>query len=267
MRDAAGIGVATGAYARSFGAISQAAGFSVAQTSVLSWPCSPGRPSSRWSGWWGREGRRGRAWRPRCSWGREALDGVRLAPLLGVRGLARLGAAHLVIDESTAMATARDEVPAGSASGRRASRSSCAGTRDRRRRPGRERPGRPALARPGRGGARGVPGARRAPSPHRETATVAAIAAWRPRSPPRSPRPVPVLLAAAVAVAAGLRPRTVTADVAGRARGSCGCYILKLAGVSLPQCVLPTARPPDRGVAPGGAPLGAGRDPDLRHRP
>jgi predicted branched-subunit amino acid permease len=44
---------------------------------------------------------------------RNALYGVRLAPLLRVRGLRRLGAAHLVIDESTAMATARDDPRAG----------------------------------------------------------------------------------------------------------------------------------------------------------
>src|SRR6476469_8298654 len=36
VRDAVGIGVATGAYALSFGAISTAAGFSVAQTCILS---------------------------------------------------------------------------------------------------------------------------------------------------------------------------------------------------------------------------------------
>ena len=36
VRDAAAIGIATGAYALSFGAIAQAAGFSVAQTCVLS---------------------------------------------------------------------------------------------------------------------------------------------------------------------------------------------------------------------------------------
>ena len=35
VRDAAAIGIATGAYALSFGAIAQAAGFSVAQTCVL----------------------------------------------------------------------------------------------------------------------------------------------------------------------------------------------------------------------------------------
>jgi predicted branched-subunit amino acid permease len=44
---------------------------------------------------------------------RNALYGLRLAGLLNVRGLRRLVAAHFVIDETTAMAIARDSEPAG----------------------------------------------------------------------------------------------------------------------------------------------------------
>lgn len=39
---------------------------------------------------------------------RNTLYGLKLAPLLQVRGAARVGAAHLVIDESTAMSVTRD---------------------------------------------------------------------------------------------------------------------------------------------------------------
>jgi predicted branched-subunit amino acid permease len=39
---------------------------------------------------------------------RNTLYGLRLAPLLGFRGAARLGAAHVLIDESTAMSVTRE---------------------------------------------------------------------------------------------------------------------------------------------------------------
>ena len=55
---------------------------------------------------------------------RNALYGLRLAPLLRVRGARRAAAAQLVIDESTAMALARGRA----GFGRRASPSSRAGT-------------------------------------------------------------------------------------------------------------------------------------------
>ena len=42
---------------------------------------------------------------------RNALYGVRLSSLLDVRGLRRMAAAHFVIDETTAMAIARESAP------------------------------------------------------------------------------------------------------------------------------------------------------------
>jgi predicted branched-subunit amino acid permease len=47
---------------------------------------------------------------------RNTLYGLRVAPLLGFRGRLRLGAAHLLIDESTAMSVSRT-TPAGARTG------------------------------------------------------------------------------------------------------------------------------------------------------
>ena len=114
VRDAVGIGVATGAYALSFGAIAQAAGFSVAQTCVLSLAMFTGASQFALVGVVGTGGAASAGVATAVLLGtRNALYGVRLAPLLRQRGLARLGAAHLVIDESTAMATAREDPRAG----------------------------------------------------------------------------------------------------------------------------------------------------------
>ena len=108
VRDAAAIGIATGAYALSFGAIAQAAGFSVAQTCVLSLAMFTGASQFALVGVVGTGGAASAGVATALLLGtRNALYGVRLAPLLRVRGLARLGAAHLVIDESTAMDTSR----------------------------------------------------------------------------------------------------------------------------------------------------------------
>ena len=114
VRDAVGIGVATGAYALSFGAISTAAGFSVAQTCVLSLAMFTGASQFALAGVVGIGGPASAGVATAVLLGtRNALYGVRLAPLLHVRGVRRLAAAHLVIDESTAMATAREEPRAG----------------------------------------------------------------------------------------------------------------------------------------------------------
>ena len=110
VRDAAAIGIATGAYALSFGAIAQAAGFSVAQTCVLSLAMFTGASQFALVGVVGTGGSASAGVATAVLLGtRNALYGVRLAPLLHARGLRRLRAAHLVIDESTAMATARED--------------------------------------------------------------------------------------------------------------------------------------------------------------
>ena len=108
VRDGIGVGLATGAYGVSFGAISSAAGLNVLQTCALSLlmftgasqfafvalvnngaPMAMGVAVSTFLG------------------ARNALDGLRLASLLDVRLPRKALAAQLVIDESTAMAIRR----------------------------------------------------------------------------------------------------------------------------------------------------------------
>jgi predicted branched-subunit amino acid permease len=112
IRDALGIGVATGAYALSFGAISTAAGLSLLQTCTLSLLMFTGASQfalvsvvgaggSVWAG----------AATAALLGSRNALYGMRLSSLLDRSGWRRVGAAHFVIDETTAMAIARDTVP------------------------------------------------------------------------------------------------------------------------------------------------------------
>jgi predicted branched-subunit amino acid permease len=140
---------------------------------------------------------------------RNALYGVRLSPLLRARGLRRLSAAHLVIDESTAMATAREDPRAGRlgfwATGLAVFICWNIGTVV-------GAAGASALADPRSLGLdAAAPAAFLAlVAPrlmHRETALVAAVAAAAAlASVPFVAAGVPVLIAALVAVAAGLRP-------------------------------------------------------------
>jgi predicted branched-subunit amino acid permease len=213
LRDAMGIGVATGAYALSFGAISTAAGFSIAQTCVLSLAMFTGASQFALVGVMGTGGAASAGVATALLLGtRNALYGVRLTPLLRVTGLRRLGAAQLVIDESTAMATARDDPRAG--------------------RLGFWATGLAVFACWNTGTVIGAAGASVLADPrslgldaaapaaflalvgprllHRETAIVAGLAVVAAlASTPFVAAGVPVLLAALVAVAAGLRPRTV----------------------------------------------------------
>ena len=107
IRDAIGIGAATGAWGLSFGAISTAAGLTVLQTCALSLLMFSGASEfamvsivggggSPWAG----------AAAAVLLGSRNALYGLRLSSLLGRQTGRRLVAAHLVIDESTAMAIA-----------------------------------------------------------------------------------------------------------------------------------------------------------------
>jgi predicted branched-subunit amino acid permease len=109
VRDALGIGVATGAYALSFGAISTTAGLSLLQTVALSVLMFTGASQFALVGVIGSGGS---VWAGAATAAllgtRNALYGVRLASLLNVRGVRRLLAAHFTIDETTAMAIARD---------------------------------------------------------------------------------------------------------------------------------------------------------------
>lgn len=108
VRDSLGVALATGAYGVSFGAVAVTSGLDVAQACALSLLVFTGASQfalvgvlaaggSPWAG-------AASAW---LLGTRNTLYGLRLAPVLGWRGWRRAGAAHLVIDESTAMAWGR----------------------------------------------------------------------------------------------------------------------------------------------------------------
>jgi predicted branched-subunit amino acid permease len=109
IRDALGIAIASGAYALSFGAISTTSGLSLLQTVSLSLLMFTGASQFAFVGI---VGSGGSVWAGGATaallGSRNALYGVRLTSLLKVRELRRFAAAHLVIDETTAMAIARD---------------------------------------------------------------------------------------------------------------------------------------------------------------
>ena len=110
VRDALGIGIATGAYALSFGAIATAAGLSLLQTVSLSTLMFTGASQFALVGVIGAGGS---VWAGAATaallGSRNALYGLRLSGLLKVSGLRRAAASHFVIDETTAMAIARDD--------------------------------------------------------------------------------------------------------------------------------------------------------------
>ena len=109
-RDALSIAIASGAYALSFGAISTTSGLSLLQTMALSLLMFTGASQFAMVGIIGSGGS---VWAGAATAAllgtRNALYGVRLSTLLNVAGLRRVAAAHFVIDETTAMAIARDE--------------------------------------------------------------------------------------------------------------------------------------------------------------
>lgn len=109
IRDALGIAIASGAYAVSFGAISIAAGLSLLQTCALSVLMFTGASQFALVGI---VGAGGSVWAGAATaallGSRNALYSVRLSWILDRSGLRRLLAAHFVIDETTAMAIARE---------------------------------------------------------------------------------------------------------------------------------------------------------------
>lgn len=110
LRDAFAVGMATGAYGLSFGALSSSAGMSLAQTAALSLLMFTGASQFAFVGILGAGGGAATAAATAILLGtRNAFYGLRLAGLLRVRGRRRLLAAQLVIDESSAMAVGRDE--------------------------------------------------------------------------------------------------------------------------------------------------------------
>lgn len=110
VRNAAGIALATGAYALSFGAVASASGLSTLQTCVLSLAMFSGASQFATVAVLGSGGGALAAAATAVLLGsRNALYGLRLASLLQVAGLRKLLAAQLVIDESTAMSLGRDD--------------------------------------------------------------------------------------------------------------------------------------------------------------
>ncbi|MGH3333823.1 MAG: AzlC family ABC transporter permease [Nocardioidaceae bacterium] len=108
IRDGVAVGVATGAYGISFGAISVAAGLTVLQTCALSLLVFTGASQFALVGVVASGGAPMSGAMTGLLLGtRNSLYGLRLAPLLGWRGWRRVSAAHLLIDESTAMSVNR----------------------------------------------------------------------------------------------------------------------------------------------------------------
>jgi len=108
IRQAVSVSVATGLYGVSFGALSVASGLTVLQTQALSLLMFTGGSQFAFIGVVGAGGGGLAAVATAALLGaRNALYGAVMAPLLGVRGVRRLAAAHVTIDESTAVATAQ----------------------------------------------------------------------------------------------------------------------------------------------------------------
>lgn len=113
IRDAVGVGIATGAYGLSFGAISTAAGLSVPQTCVLSLVMFSGGSQFALAGVVGGGGAAMTGAATAVLLGvRNGFYGLRLTRILELRRWLRPVAAQLVIDESTAMTVVRTSRPA-----------------------------------------------------------------------------------------------------------------------------------------------------------
>ena len=109
IRDGLAVGLATGTYGISFGAVSVVAGLSVLQTCALSLLVFTGASQFALVGVIASGGApMSGALTALLLGSRNTLYGLRLAPLLNWRGARRAGAAHLLIDESTAMSVNRD---------------------------------------------------------------------------------------------------------------------------------------------------------------
>jgi predicted branched-subunit amino acid permease len=109
-RDGIGVGLAVGSFGLSFGALSVTAGLSVLQTCALSVLAFTGGSQFAFIGVIGAGGAPVTAVTTAALLGsRNALYGLRLAPILGVAGPRRFLAAQLVIDESAAMSLAHED--------------------------------------------------------------------------------------------------------------------------------------------------------------
>jgi predicted branched-subunit amino acid permease len=107
LRDAVGLGLAVGLYGAAFGAAADAAGLNLWQVMTLSALMFTGASQFALVGVLGAGGSALAAVGSALLLGtRNTVYGVRLVPLLQPRGLRRLGTAHWVIDETTALSIA-----------------------------------------------------------------------------------------------------------------------------------------------------------------
>ena len=113
IRDGIAVGIATGTYGISFGAVAVTAGLSVLQACTLSLLVFTGASQFALVGVVAAGGAPLSGALTAILLGtRNTLYGLRMGPLLGWTGLRRAGAAHILIDESTAMSVNRGSQPA-----------------------------------------------------------------------------------------------------------------------------------------------------------
>ena len=110
IRDSLGVGIATGLYGTSFGAVAVASGVSVAQTCALSLVMFTGASQFALVGVLAAGGTPlASALTALLLGSRNTLYGLRVGPVLGWRGGRRVAAAQLLIDETTAMSLNRPD--------------------------------------------------------------------------------------------------------------------------------------------------------------
>lgn len=108
VRDGIAVGLATGTYGVSFGAVAVAGGLDVWQACALSLLVFTGASQFALVGVIASGGNPAFGALSGLLLGtRNTLYGLKIAPMLGFRGVRRAAAAHLVIDESTAMTVTR----------------------------------------------------------------------------------------------------------------------------------------------------------------
>jgi predicted branched-subunit amino acid permease len=113
IRDGIAVGIATGAYGISFGAIAVTSGLDIAQACALSLLVFTGASQFALVGVVAAGGAPLSGAATALLLGsRNTLYGIKIAPLLAWTGWRRAAAAHLVIDESTAMSVSRSGTPA-----------------------------------------------------------------------------------------------------------------------------------------------------------
>ncbi len=111
LRDSFSVSFTVGTYGAAFGAASVAAGFSIVQTSLLSVLTFSGASQFAIIGVIGAGGSALSGITTASLLGfRNGLYGLRMAPLLKLRGFKRVVAAHITIDESTGVALSQEHL-------------------------------------------------------------------------------------------------------------------------------------------------------------